>query len=274
MKKKRKTRKKIKHLNLFLPIIIISILLVIMILVLVTTMIPKMIPFDKKTYVNNIVKNVFYNQNVSLEKLEQTLKQPMINEVIFIGKDSALRYKPNERTIKKYGLQKYEEAQDNYSKKVESIAKEKIDYRKISETKNSLQYTIKPWYIYKYSYDLNILKELIMKDAGFDFTKENMFTDEYTINEYKARVVALKILNNHLNDYDNVDNELIEFKLMFNGEEARDSELLSLYYNMEGVTSKTSPNKMSEKEIQKEISKMKKYLKNDKSYNKKNPYKI
>ena len=270
----KKIDKKINHLNLFVPITIITSLLILMIIILIITMISRMVPFDKKEYVSNVITNVFYNRNVSLEKLETTLKQPMINEVIFIGKDSALRNKPEESIIKKYGLQKYVETQEINSKKVEDIAIEKIDYRVVSISDDSIQYSIKPWYIYKYLYDLNILKELIMKDSGFVITKENAFTEDYIVNEYKARVIATKILNKHLTNYDNKDNEVIEYKFMFNGKEAQSSELLSLYYNMEGVTSKTSPNNMTEEEMSKEIDLMKKFLKEDNNYNKKNPYNI
>ena len=200
----------------------------------------------------------------------------MINEVTFIGKDSALRYRPDQNIIKAYGLQKYIEEQDKYSEKVEDIAIKNISYKIIKVNKNSINYKIKPWYMYKYSYDLNILKELIMQDAKFKTTEKNVFKEDYEVNEYKARVVALKILDKHLEEYDN-NNEVLELKFIFNGKRAAENELLSLYYTMEGVTSKTSPNKMTKEERKKEIEKMKNYLKESYSngdYNSKNPYKI
>ena len=278
MKKKKKTTKKDtnKNLNLFLPMGIVISLLSIMIISLVIVLIVNNKPFNKEKYVDKIVTNVFLNKDISIEKLESTLQQPMINEVTFIGKDSALRYRPDQSVIKAYGLQKYIEEQNKYSEKVENIAIENISYKIVKINKNSINYKIKPWYMYKYSYDLNILKELIMEDAKFKITEKNVFKEEYEVNEFKARVVALKILDKHLEDYDN-NNEVLELKFIFNGKRAAENELLSLYYTMEGVTSKTSPNKMTKEERKKEKEKMKNYLKESQSngdYNSKNPYKI
>lgn len=278
MKKKKKSTQKNtnKNLNLFLPMGIVISLLSIMIISLIIVLIVNNKPFNKEKYVDKIVTNVFLNKNISIEKLENTLQQPMINEVTFIGKDSALRYRPDQSIIKTYGLQKYIEEQDKYSEKVEDIAIKNISYQIVKVNKNSINYKIKPWYMYKYSYDLNILKELIMEDAKFKITEKNVFKEDYEVNEFKARVVALRILDNHLEDYDN-KNEVLELKFIFNGKRAAENELLSLYYTMEGVTSKTSPNKMTKEERKKEKEKMINYLKESQSngdYNSKNPYKI
>ena len=282
MNKKKTTTKKeenneINNIKLILPIGIIVSLLSVMIISLIVSLIVNNKPFNKEKYVDKIVEEVFLNKNISIEQLENTLQQPMINEVTFIGKDSALRYRPNQKIIKANELQKYIEAQDKYSEKVENIAIENISYKIDKINKNSINYKIRPWYIYKYSYDLNILKELIMKDAKFEISEKNVFKEEYEVNEFKARVVALKILDNHLEDYDNKDNEILELKFIFNGKRAAENELLSLYYNMEGVTSKYSPNKMNEEALKKEKEKMKEYLKESQingEYNSKNPYKI
>ena len=277
MKETDKNKLSKKNLRILLPVIILISLLSIMIISLLTAIILDNKPFNKQKYVNKIIKEVFYDNNTSIEKLESTLQNPMINEVIFIGKDSALRYKPDNSVIKAYGLQKYVEEQEKYSLKVEKIAIENIEYKIDKINKGSINYKIKPWYIYNYSYDLSLLKELIMKDADFKITEKTVFKEEYTVNEYKARVIALRILDNHLEDYNNIDNEILDLKFIFNGKRAAENELLSLYYNLEGVTSKKSPNKMTEKEREKELVKMKKYLEEaelNEQYNKKNPYKI
>lgn len=275
-KEKEKTKNKKYKLNIVLPITIIISLLFVMIVSLSIAIIADNRPFNKVKYVDDIVQDVFFNKNVSIEKLENTLQQPMINEVTFIGKDSALRYRPDISVIKAYGLQRYIEEQNKYSEKVENLALENIEYEVDKVNDKSIDYKIKPWYIYKYSYDLTILKELIMEDAGFEITDKNAFKEEYEVNEFKARVVALKILDKHLEDYDNND-EILDLRFIFNGKRAAENELLSLYYNLEGVTSKNSPNKMTEQERDKETKKMKKYLEESQSnglYNKKNPYNI
>ena len=276
-KKQKKKNKKTKYLNIVLPISTIITLLVLMTIVLAVTVISNLKPIDKKDYINQVVKDIFYNQNVSIEKLESTLNEPLINEVIFIGKDSALRYKPSEEIIKKHGLQKYVEVQEKYSEKVEKLAKKKIEYGIEEQDGNSILYKIKPWYIYKYSYDLNILKEMIMDDANFSISEDNIFEEDYNVNEFKARVIAIKILDKHLNDYNNKTDEILELNMYFDGNKPREAELLSLYYNLEGVTSKTSPNRMSIEEKTIELGKMQEYLKKAEKkglYNKKNPYKL
>ncbi len=276
-KKKKKKNKKIKNLNLLLPISIIIILLFLMIIALIASMISNMKPVSKKEYINQVVKEVFYDKDLSIEKLENTLNEPMINEVIFIGKDSALRYKPSEDIIKTHNLQKYVDLQEKYAAKVEKKAKQEIEYRIIKQEDNSIVYKIKPWYIYKYSYDLNILKELIMENAGFVTKEKNVFGEDYNINEFKARVIALKILDKHLNDYNNTTNETLELNMFFDGAHPREAELLSLYYNLEGVTSKTSPNRMTQEEKSIEVGKMQDYLdaaEEEGLFNRKKPYKI
>ena len=80
-KKKKKKNKKIKHLNLLLPISIIITLLFLMIIALIASMISNMKPVSKKEYINQVVKEVFYDKDLSIEKLENTLNEPMINEV-------------------------------------------------------------------------------------------------------------------------------------------------------------------------------------------------
>ena len=116
-----------------------------------------------------------------------------------------------------------------------------------------------------------------MENAGFVTKEKNVFGEDYNINEFKARVIALKILDKHLNDYNNTTNETLELNMFFDGAHPREAELLSLYYNLEGVTSKTSPNRMTQEEKSIEVGKMQDYLdtaEDEGIYNRRKPYKI
>jgi len=265
-------------------IILISIILIIIaiIMILLSIGLNKEKPennrkVSKKNYVNNVINDEFYNKDETIKELETTIGSSMIKDEIFIGKDSAIRHKPSNDLIKQYKLNDYIVIQEKLATKVEKRIIDNVEYKAVTQSENYIDYEIKPWYFYNYSYDLSILTELIMNDAGFVVTEKNVFKEDYTINEFKARVKALIILDNSLTDYDNVDNEIIYFTFHFRNNKASDNQFLSLYYNLEGATSKKSPNRMNEKQQNEEKEKMIKYLKDAETnglYNKKNPYKI
>ena len=264
--------------------ILLFIILIIIVLIIILSFVfinkkketPKV---SKEKYIDNIVNDVFFEKNVTIDELNDATDTKLIKNDIFIGKDSELRYRPSEKLIKKYKLKDYIPIQDKLAGEVEKRALNNIEYKVIdkNEDDNYIEYEIKPWYAYKYLRNVEYLKEMIMEDAGFVSDVNTVFTEEYEINNFKSRVIALRVLSNHLSDYDNINNEKLRFSFYFNGNKAKEFEFYSLYYNLQGATSKESPDRMSFEQIDQEKARMKKYLEEaitNGLYDKSNPYKV
>ncbi len=210
----------------------------------------------KETVINTIEKE-FYSSKNTVKDLEEITKKPMISQDVFMGKGSALRLKPDNKVMTRYDLSKYESVINKYAPIVEKRFLKNTKYTVKENESGNLEFKIKPWYFYNYSSDLSYLTDKILDEANFDMNK--IYTDEFFSSEYKARSIAIKIMNDHLDNYDNKD-ETVDFTFFYENGKPTDIEYFSLYLNLCGATTKNSAMKETSFTAEQE-TRVTKYLK-------------
>ncbi len=143
-----------------------------------------------------------------LSKLIGTNK--ILDQDIMTGPDSFLRKKPNNNIISKNNLEKYVKASSLYADNLEKIIKQNFSFKLQNINEENGQYkvyiTYKTYYYFPYFMDLTALQNAILDKLDIDFEKEK--NEEVIItNAYKARIKAASILDKHLNDYINNNEE-------------------------------------------------------------------
>jgi len=208
---------------------------------------------DKLKETTEVIENIYYSDTITIKQLEKQMNSPLVIDQVFSGPDSSLRLSPDASFIKKNNLISYKKEQDKYADIVEKEFKTKTKYSGKNTEEGNIIYTIKPWYFYNYSTDLGIMTNKLLEKAGFDTTdlyewqKKN--NNEFTLNYFKAQVIAMRILNEHLTDYDNKDEE-VYFTMYFRNDIPLKDQYFTLYCNLSGETSKYSPIKVSNYEMQ------------------------
>ena len=137
---------------------------------------------------------------------------------IITGKDSYLRMTPKEKVIKTNGLEDYVQKNKEYADNLEKKIKENFDYSmQISiNNKDKVVYTIEfiSYYYSVYFFDLQQIQTELLK-------KSSMVSNE--VNEYKAKIKAMEILNFKLDNYDNKDNNEA-FTFNYSGFESEETQ--------------------------------------------------
>ncbi len=167
----------------------------------------------KKVKTKDIVVTVSngYINGMSKKTLEKKLNHKLSEKSIITGKDSYLNQKPSEKLIEKYNLSNYAKEQENYINSLEAKIKENYSFSfqgTSKEYQKNYIVKVKTYYYAAYLSDLSeIMKQLL---ANYDINSE----EQENIYNYKAKVIAMRILNNHLNDYNN-ENETKEVVIDF-----------------------------------------------------------
>lgn len=224
-------------------IIMLLIVLVILLLILKNSKIDKTEP--KKTKEEEIAEKVEeFNKIVTSEKITQEeftklTGAKVFKEDIMIGKETYLREKP---VVSEEKIEEYLKAQKKYATNVENKIKENLEY-KIEKTITSVDdiiVTTVKFKSYYYSWYLLELKQIQAKllkqieyktEIGFDGAP----TEKSKITEYKAKIKAMELLDNRLDDYKN-QNEYMTFDIKYTAkdkEENRNS-IMQYYYNLKG----------------------------------------
>ncbi len=120
------------------------------------------------------------------EQLEKITGAEVMTVTIMTGPDSYLN-----SLIEEKNLEEYTETGKELIKNFEKIVKQSFDYDIENKAINKAFITYKMFYYAAYISDLKLLKETILKST--------LSSDE--ISEYKAIVIAMKILDKHLNEY-------------------------------------------------------------------------
>ena len=198
---------------------------------------------NKIEKVDNIITNKFFNKNtLNIDFVKSTGRAMLLYNVVY-GDESSLRHKPDSEIYDSYKLDRYAPDIDKYSSIVEKNFSDKLVYTASANIYGNIDYKIKPWYFYSYSNDLNDFIEKILEYINFDVS--NMSNNEYNAYEYRARAIALKIMNDHLSNYDN-KNEIINYELKFDNNNPNKNSLYDLYLNLIGSTSKYLSNESNQ----------------------------
>lgn len=195
---------------------------------------------DKEEEIKQIISNDFYSDDTTISELEKITNSTMLTSDIVFGKDSTLREKPKDAIYKKFKLNKYESTIDKYATIVEKRFISKLEYSSTKVSSGNVDYKIKPWYFYNYSSDLTAFTVKILDYINYDVSKLVSNYDEYSAYEYRARAIALDVMNNHLINYDNTEGEIVNYEVRFTGDKPDKDSLYSLYQNLIGTSSKHS----------------------------------
>ncbi len=173
--------------------------------------------YTKKEIVEK-VSNGFIN-GISKEKLEKLMNQDIADKTMITGNDAYLLTKPSQNKIDQYNLNEYVQKNQTYFSNLEKKIKENYSWEFDGEAEaNQSSYIIN---VKSYSYGtyLSDLEEMV--NQLMIRVSDNTPKD---INKYKAKVIAMKILNSHLDEYicNEVKTILIDFTNI-NSDETKNS---------------------------------------------------
>ena len=138
-----------------------------------------------------------------------------------------MRTRLDDKTIKDNNLDNYVIIQDELATNVEKKIQSNFDYSisNVIEEDDYTQYSVllKSYYQIAYLLDLEELqKQLLVKSAQ----------EDNEVNNYKAKVIALKILDKRLDDYVNKDENCMANLYRYQNDEERNNSSLLSYINL------------------------------------------
>lgn len=228
-----------------------------------------------KKNIDTIIKNDLFSENLTKSDIKKIYGYNISDIIIPFGKESYLENKPDEYIIKEYNLNVYEELIDKYKLNVRKRFLDSMKYEYKENSNGNLNFKMIPWYYFYYSTDLNALTDYILTYINYDKNKIESNNDEYLAYEYQAKAISVMIMDAYLENYDNTDNDIINFSMKFNKENVEKNEMYNLLISMEGLNSEKANLKYGTEERQQE--RVAKYL--DESFSngivdKTNPLKI
>ena len=181
-----------------IKIITIAIIVILLVAILIIVFLPKKQErnYTKKEIIEQI-SNGFVD-GISKGKLEDLINQDIADKTMMTGEDAYLLQTPSEKLIDDYNLNNYINLNKTYFKHLEKAIKQNYSWEfaeDVSPNQNSFLMNIK---VYSYGIYLSDLEEMEQQLLA-NYKSKN--TEEKQINEYKAKVVAMKLLDSHINDY-------------------------------------------------------------------------
>lgn len=187
---------------------------------------------NKRSKIKETIEEV--NQIVlssaSKEELLKKVNSEKINSfIIMTGPDSYIAEKPSKDLIEKYNLSNYEKVQTQLVERVEKKIKDNFKTIMSDETfedNNATVYRglLKTYYQIYYLHDLQDLQQKIIA--------EKLITEEDNeILEYKAKIIAMKVIDNYLDIYDN-KKEYCSFTVYIYDDEKKTADSFASYLNM------------------------------------------
>jgi len=164
-----------------------------------------------QTEITNFTTMVI-EEGINKDNLNKMTKQEGGTLFIPVGSDSYVRQKANVSGI---DVNEYENAQEKYTLFLEEKIKENFEYemgKEILTVDKSylIPVTIKSYYYSLYVDDLNYLSGKLLEHKGYspsvDFLGNE--TNESKAEMYKAKIKAMEILNNYIDEYYNDDEYL------------------------------------------------------------------
>lgn len=178
--------------------IIIGVIIVILILaiVLMFALWPKKQEkgYTKKEIIELISKG--FVDGDSKEELEGLMNQQIADKTMMSGDDAYLLKMPSQDNIDKYKLTNYVTNNKTYFDNLMKKVKENYEWKFDGEAKGNQETYFMSIKTYRYGVYLSDLEEMINQ-----LMTRVSNSDPKDVNEYKAKVIAMKLLNSHLDEY-------------------------------------------------------------------------
>ena len=148
----------------------------------------------KKETIEQISKG--FGNGISKKELEKLMNQKIEGKTMMTGKEAYLLKTPNDELIKKYNLDNYVKQNKTYFNKLETKIKENYSWEfegEVQENQDAYFMLVKVYNYGIYLSDLETLQNKLLENKSAKEEKE--------VNEYKAKVIAMKLLDSHLDDY-------------------------------------------------------------------------
>ena len=159
---------------------------------------------DAENYIEKI--NSFILKGKTNDEYNRIFKYKIDEELIILGEDAYQNKKPSKEIIKKYKLEDYVEEHEKLIKNLEEKIKENFDVKIVKtndyEQKFNNTINIKTFYYSSYISDLKTIESDIVFLAVMDYTDTNL-TEKEEADRYKAKVKAMKIIDEYLDRYVN-----------------------------------------------------------------------
>ena len=190
--------------------------------------------------VNKILEDYILSDDNTIEKLKEVTNDAFDSTNLLFGKNTYISRKLSSEKIKENKLENYEKQQSIYENNVKKRFKAKIKYTGKKNGDGNIDYKIVSWYYIQYISDLMYIRNKMI------FPKyTNASEDELDIYEYQAKVVAMKILDGYLSDYDETEEKVFVFHIKDG--KAEENQYFSLYYSIIGINGKKIDNEARQK---------------------------
>lgn len=247
---------------------ILLVILVIIVVVGIYILSPKYSVTNKEK--NRIKKEILDNisslssNDISFDEYKDIVDTDIYNVSVPVGNDSYLKNKPTEKIISKYKLQELVNLQEELSNKVEKRYLDNLEYR-VTATYSDGDYVYERVQIVTYYYALYLHDYLDLVNALYD-NKDNPFSsEEGAYKYYKALVIALQVLDKHLDDYDNKDRDHVNYEMKYYRGKPDSDSMYSLAMALQGYTYPNMDFSVNEN-VLKASERVKKYLEEAKEY--------
>lgn len=209
-------------------IFLFCIILLFVITLIVIVFLPKKenneISYTKKEIIEKISEG--FANGISKKELEKLVNQELSDKTIMTGKDAYLLKTPSDKLIQKYNLDNYVTNQKTYFEKLDSKIKENYSWSFEGDAQdNQAAYyiSVKTYEYGIYLSDLEEIQNQLLENYKSDNDEEN------EINQYKAQVVAMKLLDSHLDEYLN-NNQPKTITISFTNSDSDETKASLLQY--------------------------------------------
>lgn len=188
-------KNKIK-LIIILLIIVITIVINVVIFLLLGNEKTDTKSYTKKEIVERISKGI--KNGISKKELEELMNQEVMDTTMMTGEDAYLLQTPNEKIIDKDNLDSYVKENKKYFANLEKKIKENYSWEfdgEAEENQDTYFVNVKTYQYGVYLTDVEEIVNILTQNYPF----EN--AEDQEVNNYKAKVIAMKLLDSHLDDY-------------------------------------------------------------------------
>ena len=217
----------------YIYIAIVTVVLLVLLIIYLTNHTYTIEELEKKT--DDLVEEII-NPNLTYEEFSE-IAGNVPNVHIPVGPNCYLRNKPTKEQIKKYKLENYVKIQEELANKVEKKYLDNFKYEivesKEDEDNNQICQTVR---ITTFYYALYINDLLGLTTELFDKNMEDIVTNVKTqIAFYKVQVLGMKVLDKHLDEYDNKNKESIDVQVCYkNGKFETKDDALGFILSLQG----------------------------------------